>query len=433
MMPVFLALACAAPHLDALECACDAATAHGARRCEGGACGPCLCLPLMAVAPDPPYDATFSVGPRDRLDWPAIDAALRAGSVRIDFGPGTYPERLDVLRTDLGPHRLLLDGGHHAAVVPGILTPYDDIRRSRITVRGFEVTGSRDKGIYWRAGDEVILEDNVVHDNRGTPAINLEYANRTGLPSTSFVVRNNHVFNQPGECIYIGGSEGEDVDAHASVEIVNNLVHNCWNGWDSKHDAINVKDRIGRVTVARNVVFETHWGIEVASPGWIANNLVFDTQSNGLHLNDQWGTGLSGLTVVDTVVLRAGEHGARVGADRLGAEGIVFSGFTVQGSAEGGAVWAGESGVSASLDRIVLADNEVGLDGWGTVTLDVAACQVHGNELDDDRSADGAASGCDHERPGFGDLENPAGPDQTFFTDDDPWLVAGGAALPVDP
>lgn len=428
--PLVLMLGCAGPHVDAEACACEGPPAHGASRCDDGACGPCTCLPLIPGEADPAFATELSVSPGDALDWDAVDAALLDGAVRIRFTPGTYPERLDVLRTDTGPHRLLLDGGDHGAVVPGIHTTYADVARSRVTVRGFEVTGSDDKGIYWRAGDDVVIEDNVVHDNKGSPALSLDYANRTGLPSASFVVRNNHVFNQVGECIYIGGSEGEDRDAHAHVEIVNNLVHNCWDPWDTKHDAINIKDRIASVIVTHNVVFETHWGIEVASPGRIANNLVFDTESNGIHLNDAWGTGLSGMLLLDNAVLRAGEHGVRVGADRLGAEGIVFDGLTVAESAESAVVWAGTHGIAGSLDRVVLADNEAGLDGWGTVTLEVGACRVRGNGDDDDGSAEGAAAECVDEEPTFGDLDVPAGADGVFYTDDDPWLVEGGAALP---
>lgn len=423
-------VSCAAPHLDAQTCACPGPPAHGASRCDGGDCGPCLCLPLLAVDPDPPFAATFTAAPDESLDWNAIDDALAEGAVRVSFEPGIYPERLDVLRTDVGPNRLLLDGGSYGAVVPGIHTTYADVPRSRVTVRGFEVTGSDDKGIYWRAGDEVIIEDNIIHDNRGSPALNLEYANRTKLPSRSFIVRNNHVFNQRGECIYLGGSEGEDEDAHAHVEVVNNLVHNCWNALDSKHDGINIKDRIAEVTVSRNVVFETHWGIEVASPGLIANNLVFDTQSDGIHLSDAWGQGLSGMLLVDNTILDAGERGVRVGADRLGGDDIWFDGITVYGSKKGGMVWAGNSGLASRLDRMVLADNDVGLDGWGTVALDVGVCQVHANGIDDDNSVAGAAAGCVDGAPGFGDLSAPAGPDGTFFTVDDPWLTDGGAALP---
>src|SRR5689334_1970514 len=148
---LLLLSACAASHLDAEACTCDGPPAHGARRCDGGDCGPCACLALAPVPPDPAFATELEVAPGDALDWPAIDAALRGGSVRVAFAAGAYPERLEVLRTDDGPNRLLLDGGGHAAVVPGIHTTYEDVARSRVTVRGFEVTGSDDKGIYWRA------------------------------------------------------------------------------------------------------------------------------------------------------------------------------------------------------------------------------------------------------------------------------------------
>jgi hypothetical protein len=391
-----------------------------------------MCLQLLEVDPDPTFETTFTIDPGDALDWTAIDSALLDGAVHVGFLSGEHPERLDVLRTDPGPHRLVLDGGggEDRAIVPGIHTTYDDVARSHVTVRGFEVTGSDDKGIYWRAGDEVVIEDNVIHDNRGSPALSMDYANRSGLPSTSFVVRNNHVFNQRGECIYIGGSEGEDLDAHGHVEVVGNLVHNCWDALDSKHDGINIKDRIAEVEVRRNVVFETDWGIEIASPGTVANNLVFDTKRNGFHLSDAWGLGLSGMALTDNAILRAGERGVRVGADRLGGEDIVFDGMTIQGSEEAALIWAGDEGVASTLDRVVLADNAVGFDGWGTVELEVRRCRVHGNERDDDGSAAGAAAGCVSERPDFGDLDAPAGPDGAFFTSDDPWLVEGGAELP---
>ena len=384
----------------------------------------------MPVEPDAPFATTLSVGPGDPIDWAEVDAALEEGDVRVEFAAGVYADRLDVLRTDDGPHRLLLDGGNHGAVVPGISTGFDAIDRSRVTVRGFEVTGSRDKGIFWFAGDDVVIEDNVIHDNDGSPSLSLDYANRSGLPSSSFVVRNNHIFNQRGECIYIGGSEGEDQDAHARIEIVNNLVHNCWNPWDSNDDGINVKDRILELVVERNVVFETHWGLEIASPGLIVNNLVFDTKRNGIHLTDEWGTGLSGMLLKDNVVLRAGKYGARVGSDRLGAEDVVFDGITVQGSADAAIAWAGAEGVSGSIDRAVLAENAVGLFGWGSVELDVGECRLHDNE-EDGEGVDGAAAACAEERPSFGDLDLPAGPDGYFFTADDPWIVTGGAALPL--
>ena len=201
--------------------------------------------------------------PWGSLDWGQLDRDLEQGHVLVVFDAGdTWAEALNIGRTDLGPYRVVLDGHHSRrssegwveadgarAAVPGILTDFEDVVRSRVTVRGFDVTDSRDKGIYWRSGDDILIEDNLVHANHGTPAISLDYTSRSGHRSTSFVVRNNHVWDQVGECIYIGGAEGEDLDAHEQVIIENNLVHDCTHPLSTKHDGINIKDRIGEVTV----------------------------------------------------------------------------------------------------------------------------------------------------------------------------------------
>jgi hypothetical protein len=158
------------------------------------------------------------------------------------------------------------------AVVPGVHTSYDDIPRHRVTVRRLEITGSRDKGVYWRAGDDVVFEDLVVHDNRGSPSIYLEYVSRSGHASSRFTLRSSHIYSQKGECVYIGGSEGEDLDAHARVVIENNLIHDCRSRFSTENDGINIKDRIGEAVVRRNVVFHTDWGIELASPGLYTDN-----------------------------------------------------------------------------------------------------------------------------------------------------------------
>ena len=63
-----------------------------------------------------------------------------------------------------------------------------------------------------------------------------------------------------GECIYIGGAEGHDLDAHEVIVVENNLIHDCRHPFSTHQDGINIKDRMGSVTVARNV----HWGIELA-------------------------------------------------------------------------------------------------------------------------------------------------------------------------
>lgn len=236
----FLLWGCGTPPSE--PCAC--ADGHGVTLCDGGDCTSCQCLDFAPPTEDPVpavtrfVDADASDGDGSETDpwagphWETLDRDVATGNVLVIFDAGdTWPEYLAIGRTDA---------------------------RSRITVRGFDVTGSKDKGIYWRSGDDIVIEDNLVHANRGTPSVSLDYTSRSGHRSTSFIVRNNHVWDQAGECIYIGGAEGEDIDAHEVVVIENNLVHDCRVPFSSQEDGINIKDRIGSVTVARNVVFETN-------------------------------------------------------------------------------------------------------------------------------------------------------------------------------
>ena len=116
--------------------------------------GQCSCLPHLPATPLPEDATVMQVGDGASLDWDAIDAALEDGDVIVVFEPGDRWPRLEVLRRNEGPHRLVLDGGGASgrAIVEGVLTPFDEGPRHRVTVRGFEITGSRDKGIFWEAG-----------------------------------------------------------------------------------------------------------------------------------------------------------------------------------------------------------------------------------------------------------------------------------------
>lgn len=443
-----LALAgCDRPATTPERCACEV-PAHGVRLCERGDCGPCQCLPWGEPTPDPVPSVTFYVDPAGAdgaagtdaapwgvIDWPAVDAALAAGDVAVRFSPaGVWPDRLDVLRSDDGPHRLLLDGHGDAAdpdaraIVPGIHTGYDDVARHRVTVRGFEVTGSDDKGVYWRAGDGIVLEDLVVHDNDGSPAISLDYASRSGLRTTGFTLRNSHVYDQSGECVYIGGSEGLDQPSHAALRIERNLIHHCWNPWNSRHDGINIKDRIQGVTVQDNVVFEVDWGIEVASPGLLSGNLVMDVGRNGFHLSDSWGRGLTGLRMVDNAVLRPGEDGVYLGAERTRWTDVSIDGLLVTEAGVAGVIAAARGGLQVTLDRVVLVDNAAGLDGWGAPELTVGDCETAGNGVDADGATAGALGGCRRSAAVPAAMSPSAGPDGLWLTADDPWLQALPAA-----
>jgi hypothetical protein len=309
-------------------------------------------------------------------------------------------------------------------VVEGLLTPFDEGAKHRVTVRGFEITGSRDKGIYWEAGDDVWIEDVVIHDNRGTPALNLQYSNRTGLPSAGFTVRNSHIYDQTGECLYIGGSEGEDLDSHTGVRIVNNLIHDCHDPWDTKHDAINVKDRMQDVLVERNVVLRADWGIEVASPGVYRGNLVIDTDREGFQVSDVFSP-IRDMRFEDNAVLRPGHDGFHIETSQQEATGMEMVRNTVVGARQAGLLVASTAGLALEVEDFVVLDSGAGFDGWGTAEVTVTGCGTGGNEVDADRVLDDV-SGCVPVDPP--DVSRPAGPDGLFFTADDPWLVPGGAA-----
>jgi len=378
-------------------------------------------------------------------DWETLDKDVAEGNVLVVFDAGdVWPDTLTIGRTDAGPNRVVLNGHLRSrtadgwvdaagvrAVVPGVSTGFDDVVRSRVTVRGFDVTGSEDKGIYWRDGDEIVVEDDLVHGNMGTPAVSLDYTSRSGHRSTSFVVRNNHIWDQNGECIYIGGAEGEDIDAHELVVIENNLVHDCTQLFSTHADGINIKDRIGSVTVTRNVVFKTHWGIEIASPGEYSGNLVFATRSNGFHVTDEWGPGASGLTLQGDVVLNADEAGFYLDASNNPWTDVTLSRLTVVGAREAAIEAGGAGGITGVLDDVVLADAAVGLAAWSPMALAVGACSVHDVGLAGGRDFSEAAEVCVDRDPGFGDLGAPAGPDGRFFTDDDPWISAVGGTRPL--
>lgn len=433
-------------------CACT--NGHGVTICEDGDCTPCQCLDFAPPTEDPEaavtrfVDADASGGDGSEAspwavpDWDTLDSDVAAGHVLVLFdADDVWPEFLAIGRTDAGPNRIILDGhrrrrisgnwveaGGARANVPGIRTGFEDIVRSRITVRGFDVTDSKDKGIYWRAGDDIVIEDNLVHANRGTPAISLDYTSRSGHRSTSFAVRNNHIWDQAGECIYIGGAEGEDIDAHEVIIIENNLVHDCIHPLSSREDGINIKDRIGSVTISHNVVFKTKWGIEIASPGNIQGNLVFATRSNGIHITDQWGQGLSGLLLEDNVILNSDEAGIYLNATNHAWSDVTLSRLTIVGAREAAIEAGGDAGIDGEIDDVVLADSPIGLDAWSPMGFALGQCTIHGTDLAGDREFAALADGCVDIDPEFGDLSAPAGPDGRFFTDDDPWVSASGGA-----
>ncbi len=457
----------------AVPCACESVEGHGVSICDPGgeACGPCQCLESEAVEPDGEFAAEFWVDaeageagdgstsdPWSTLDWDALDEALTEGDVAVWFsstaatggGAETWDAPLEILRSDDSDHRLVIDGrqqrntddqtpawqaaeGTHRARIPGVTTPDDGVKRSFITVRGFELADSTNQGVYWSAGDGVVLEDLVIHDNGSSPALYFEYANRVGAASTDLTIRNNHLYDVRGECIYVGGAEGEPFEAHQRVVIANNLVHHCgaqrFSG--KKWDGINVKDRLDDVWVRGNVVFATHHGLEVGSTAVISGNLVFDTAEHGILLSDEWGVGHNGARLDDNVVIDARGHGLYLGADLEVVEELPVDGLTVVGARDAAVLFAGDAGLDATVRDVVLAQSGVAVDGWGSLNLTVADCVVWENDRIGQRKAEAVAGDCADSDPGFvgtplEETERLAGDDGVFFTDDDAWRTESG-------
>lgn len=444
-LPLLALLTACTSRLVGVACPCDG---HGVQRCDGDACGPCMCLPFAEPSPDPTFATTFwvdagadgdgtSSSPWGTVNWSAVDTALVGGDVAVWFSARdgaaaeVYDDRLDVLRADTGPHRVVLDGRFWwrdgdtwrenetlvRARFRGAGTSMEPIARHRVTLRGFELAHSSAQGVYWVGGDGVVLEDLDVHHNGRSPAILFEYANRSGLPSTGIVLRNTHVHEVRGECVYIGGAEGTGGPSHAGLLIERNLVHGCGSLGIRGHqwDAINVKDGIEGVEVVGNVLFDAHWGLEIGSPADLHDNLVFDVADDGIHLGDEWGDGHDGTAIRDIAVLGAGGQGVRVGADFAAADDVAIDGLVVIGAAGDDLRFAGEQGITGTARRLWLL-GETPVEGWGTVDVVFSECAVAGEAI-------GWVEACDVVDPEIPDLGAPAGVDGVFFTADDPWRV----------
>ncbi len=405
---------------------CDTPGVMASQTCTSDDCTPCVGLAKMPIDADPAFATELFITPEDDLDWPAIDAALADGDVAVRFS-GEWPDALQILRTDDGPHRLLLDGtsadGDRARFA-GATTTEDDVKRSRVTLRGFELAHSSSQTVYWRAGDEVILEDLVLHDNGRSPALMLDYANRSGLPSTGLVVRNNHLYDVSGECIYIGGAEDTGGPSHSDVRIENNLIHGCGHKvhWGDDLDGINIKDGIAPVVIRRNVISETHWGMQIDSPALIEQNVIFDILDHGIMLGDQWGASYSTAVIRDLAVLRSKESGVYVGADHVPTDGVTLERLTVADVDDFGVEFAGASGVVANLADVLFVGDMGAFKGWGDVSLEVTGCSLAAGAVPGQFGADCVATD-----DALVDPDSPAGPDGLFFTEDDGWRSRSGA------
>ena len=237
------------------------------------------------------------------------------------------------------------------------------------------------------------------------------------------------MYDQRGECLYIGGSEGTDAPSHRGVILENNLIHDCYADLDTKHDAINVKDRLVDVVVRRNVVLNADWGIEVASPGTFANNVVLHTKREGFQISDSFSP-ISDMVFTDNVVIGPSHDGFHLTTEQARAPGMALVRNTVIDAGQAGVLVGSVAGIDLTIEDMVIVSSSAGFDGWGDgADLQIDGCRTADNDVDFDRLFEGLGHCEGAARP---DVTQPAGPDGLFFTADDPWLVDGGAQLATD-
>ena len=400
--------------------------------------------------------------PWSQLDWAAVDAALARGNVTVFFsaraaGADTNQLSGDLLslsRTDDGPSRLVLDGisqfnaddasprwepntGASRATFRGASTTEAKVKRSHLTLRGFELANARAQGVYYEAGDDVVLEDLVIHDNGSSPAIFFDYANRSGLRSTGITIRNCHLYSITGECIYIGGVENTGGAAHDGVLIENNLIRECGarqrNGDD--WDGINIKDQLSNVVVRRNVIKDAYRGMQITSSDLIIeHNLIIDTQNASIVLGGGWSRGISAATrVAHNVLVRGTTAGVYLDADTDAATGPLITHNTIIGAIGtpgAGLHFAGNAGLTATAQANVVTDCATGVDGWGQAAVEFDACVFWRNTSDTRRAmSGGSAERCTSVDPRYVDAQQLAGDDHVFFTADDGWLPTAPQVL----
>ena len=94
------------------------------------------------------------------------------------------------------------------------------------------------------------------------------------------------------------------------------------------------------------------------------------------------------------------------------------------GAGEAGLKLASDAGMDIDIEDMVVLDSPVALDGWGEADITLWSCWTAGNEVDVDRLFDGMGPCEEAVRPEGGAI---VGADGLFFTEDDGWIVPGGA------
>ena len=310
-----------------------------------------------------PWSDFRDTNPLQALQWTLINQALASSDVIIYFSGRdptfdvpqvmtTGPEAsaiVRVIRTDTGPHRLILDGmtlyntnesvGDWAfnlgftrmrLVKTGgccISIGWDNEESyDHVTIRGFEITGSGAR-IRW-GGSDSTLEYLWVHDITtlgATVQLNGSVRDGTCIPIASGIdheitLRHNRIERGIGEGIYIAGNynivdDGGCVegpfsgDNHHNILLEENIVIDAGINGD-EGDSIDFKAGIYDITIRGNVLVSPHAGPNIGTLGQMPNsthasNFLIEqnvTETNGPGFPSLWLNGVKGAIVRNNVI-----------------------------------------------------------------------------------------------------------------------------------
>ncbi|MFT5583923.1 MAG: hypothetical protein ACI9VR_001507 [Cognaticolwellia sp.] len=411
---LWLLLACADPELEQVTACSGSVPGHGFRVEQG----PCQVLPAAPADEEgsAPQQTEFQSSLDVPADWGAVNDALDQGPVTVHFAPETYTEPLFL--DHVGTHILTLNGraGDQRAVLPGVVLGSPEHIVSRVTLRGFEITGSAEEGVRADVMGQVELEDLVVHDNAGAGVLIFLHA-PTSFSDRDVVLRGSHVFNSPKDCVIVRGVDLPGPLIWGDMWVLDNLIHDCGQDPLQPKSAVYFREPLSHVFVERNVLLRSGWGIHLLNPGYLYNNLISDMSESGLK-TFPLGYATRGVYIRENVLLRPGPYGMDV------------------------QVWQSDQ-KTAILDNIVFDAQDIGVritGERGYTWVDIVGLELVSNplglysEVEPVIMANCHVSGNDQDLEGLFELDRPcrrsetqvpeqlSGPDAVWFTPDDPWI-----------
>ncbi|YCM42369.1 right-handed parallel beta-helix repeat-containing protein [Verrucomicrobiaceae bacterium 227] len=151
----------------------------------------------------------------------------------------------------------------------------------------------------------------------------------------SLTLRHNHIHHTGGhgEAFYLGSNNKPDGSTNGYIFnslISNNYIHDLKGGTVSQGDGIELKGGSYNNTVSDNVIHDTHYpgiivydtdgkapniiernviwntgdhGIQAAADAIIRNNIIFDTQGNGIHCRNHQSAVVGNLSITHNTIL----------------------------------------------------------------------------------------------------------------------------------